>query len=348
MVYDALGRRVEQPSGGGTAEILYGPDGSKLALMAGQTVTRAFLPLPGGATAVYNSSGLAWYRHPDWLGSSRLASTPPRARCTTTAPTRRWAKSRRDRHADRNFTGQNQDLTPGGDLYDFPYREYHASHGRWISPDPAGLAAVNPANPQSWNRYAYVNGSPLNSVDPLGLDDCKPHGACADQAQQTQMPWRDFYASGSVYNISLIAGDVWFVNPYSGSTVTKVVTPGPNGDGFTISWVSSVDLTVVISGEHAPTTGPATKPAQTGTCPAGQTRMPNGTCDKPLSPDQQQFVTRTGQNLSKKSVCSVLEGATGGDVALASAPLAKLKPLAPLGWGLWVNRLLVRVACFGE
>ena len=190
MVYDAFGRRVEQPSGGGTAEILYGPDGSKLAVMAGQTVTRAFLALPGGATAVYNSSGLSWYRHPDWLGSSRLASTPttrtmyydaaysPMGEIVSQAGT-----------ADRNFTGQNQDLNPGGDLYDFPYREYHASHGRWISPDPAGLAAVNPANPQSWNRYAYVNGSPLNSVDPLGLDDCKPHGACADLARQTQMPW---------------------------------------------------------------------------------------------------------------------------------------------------------------
>jgi len=26
--------------------------------------------------------------------------------------------------------------------------------GRWISPDPAGLSAVDPTNPQSWNRYA--------------------------------------------------------------------------------------------------------------------------------------------------------------------------------------------------
>src|SRR6202142_3771192 len=211
IVYDALDRRVEQPSGGGTAEILYGPDGSKLAVMAGQTVTRAFLALPGGATAVYNSSGLAWYRHPDWLGSSRLASTPatrtmyydaaysPQGEIVSQAGT-----------ADRNFTGQNQDLNPGGDLYDFPNREYHASHGRWISPDPAGLAAVNPANPQSWNRYAYVNGSPLNSVDPLGLatmekmPDCQPGGACADQAQQTQMPWRQIYGSGGAYSISLI------------------------------------------------------------------------------------------------------------------------------------------------
>ena len=33
--------------------------------------------------------------------------------------------------------------------------------------------AVDPANPQSWNRYGYVNNSPLNSVDPLGLCDNK-------------------------------------------------------------------------------------------------------------------------------------------------------------------------------
>ena len=233
IVYDALDRRVEQPSGGGTAEILYGPGGSKLAVMAGQTVTRAFLALPGGATAVYNSSGLAWYRHPDWLGSSRLASTPatrtmyydaaysPQGEIVSQAGT-----------ADRNFTGQNQDLNPGGDLYDFPNREYHASHGRWISPDPAGLAAVNPANPQSWNRYAYVNGSPLNSVDPLGLatlwqdpgPGCVPHSACADQAQQTQMPWRQFYAGGGAYNISLTgAGTATFWSTPDGPAISVTV-----------------------------------------------------------------------------------------------------------------------------
>ena len=44
------------------------------------------------------------------------------------------------------------------------------SQGRWISPDPAGLGAVNPANPQSWNRYAYVLNNPLALADLAGLD----------------------------------------------------------------------------------------------------------------------------------------------------------------------------------
>lgn len=46
--------------------------------MNGGTLSKAFVPLPAGATAVYNSSGLNFYRHADWLGSSRLSSTTGR------------------------------------------------------------------------------------------------------------------------------------------------------------------------------------------------------------------------------------------------------------------------------
>jgi hypothetical protein len=34
-----------------------------------------------------------------------------------------------------------------------------------------GLAAVNPGNPQSWNRYAYVLNNPMLLVDPFGDQD---------------------------------------------------------------------------------------------------------------------------------------------------------------------------------
>src|SRR6267154_6344476 len=71
---------------------------------------------------------------------------------------------------DPSFTGQGQDTVAG--LYDFPAREY-SYQGRWSSPDPAGLAAVDPSNPQSWNRYAYVMNNPLALTDPDGLDPCQ-------------------------------------------------------------------------------------------------------------------------------------------------------------------------------
>ena len=166
--YDALDRRVEQSSGGVYTEIVYGPDGGKLALMSGQTATKVFAPLSAGATAVYTSSGLAYYRHPNWLGSSRIASTPSRTLYYDGAYAPYGENYAETGTTDRNFTGQNQDLTPGssGLLYDFPYREHHSTQGRWISPDPAGSNAVDPTNPQSWNRYAYVMGNPTGQVDP--------------------------------------------------------------------------------------------------------------------------------------------------------------------------------------
>jgi len=40
-----------------------------------------------------------------------------------------------------------------------------------MSPDPAGMAAVDPGNPQTWNRYAYVENNPLAYVDPDGTSD---------------------------------------------------------------------------------------------------------------------------------------------------------------------------------
>jgi hypothetical protein len=43
------------------------------------------------------------------------------------------------------------------------------AQGRWLVPDPAGLAAVDLTNPQTWNRYAYVANNPLSRIDPFGL-----------------------------------------------------------------------------------------------------------------------------------------------------------------------------------
>ena len=38
-------------------------------------IQQSFVPLPGKAKAEYLSWGLSHYRHPDWLGSSRLESS---------------------------------------------------------------------------------------------------------------------------------------------------------------------------------------------------------------------------------------------------------------------------------
>ncbi len=167
VTYDALGRMVDQ---GGT-QIVYSPTGQKLALMSGQSITKAFIPLPGGGAAVYGAGGtLSYFRHVDWLGSLRIDSTPTQTALFEANYAPYGETNGESGTVDRVFAGMNQDTIQGGTagLYDAMYREY-AMYGRWISPDPAGFRAASPANPQTWNRYAYVVNQPLLAVDPLGL-----------------------------------------------------------------------------------------------------------------------------------------------------------------------------------
>ena len=172
VLYDALGRVAETAEPSGSEEFLYGPGGGKLAIMAGQTLARADIPLPGGAEAVYEAGGLTAFRHADQLGSAPLASTLTNTVWSAVgyAP---YAEPFPSTGSDRSFTGKKADIN--GDQYDFPMREYNPTQGRWWTPDPAGAAAVDPSDPQSFNRYAYVNGQPLGLIDPFGLS---PIGVC--------------------------------------------------------------------------------------------------------------------------------------------------------------------------
>jgi RHS repeat-associated protein len=150
--------------------------------MTGQTAKTMRFPLPGGGTAELNGAagGTKRILHSDWLGSVRLSTTytgQTVANDTSYAP---FAEAYDNSSSvDFNFTGMSQDTVTG--LYDFPYREY-STVGRWISPDPAGLGAVDPTNPQTWNRYAYVAGNPLSFIDPTGLQQGVTliNGQCAN------------------------------------------------------------------------------------------------------------------------------------------------------------------------
>jgi len=177
LSYDALGRMVEQNRNSVYTEIVYAPKGGKLALMSGSTMQKGFVPLTGGSMAVYNTSGLAYYRHSDWIGSSRFASTPGRTTYFDGAYGPFGESYSQTGSTDLSFTGMNQDAV--SNLYDFPAREY-GIQGRWPSPDPAGILSVDPTDPQTWNRYPYVRNSPLILTDPTGMDDCGPLCAWGD------------------------------------------------------------------------------------------------------------------------------------------------------------------------
>jgi len=65
------------------------------------------------------------------------------------------------------FTGKERDTESG--LDNFGARYYASMMGRFTSPDPKARSAKL-ADPQSWNRYAYVGNNPLAFIDPDGRD----------------------------------------------------------------------------------------------------------------------------------------------------------------------------------
>jgi RHS repeat-associated protein len=202
LSYDALGRMVEQNRGGSYIEIVYAPSGAKLALMNGSSLQKGFVPLTGGSMAVYSSSGLDHYRHSDWLGSNRLCSSPSRTVTCDVAYGPYGETYAPSGSTDPSFTGQNQDTA--ANLYDFPAREY-GIQGRWPSPDPAGIGSVDPTDPQTWNRYAYVRNSPLVITDPSGEDSCglpvPGIGAnCEDGGEANEIPNLDDIMNGTWFD----------------------------------------------------------------------------------------------------------------------------------------------------
>lgn len=174
VTYDALDRAVEQGRGSSYTQIVYSPDGAKVALMNGSALSTGLVTLPAGAQAIYNSSGLSRYRHADYLGSARVASNAAGGTYGDLSYAPFSEPYNQYGTADLAFTGQNQDTVSG--IYDYLYRELNTAQGRWVSPDRAGLASVNTSNPQSWNRYSYVSDNPTNLLDPLGLYCSAPYG----------------------------------------------------------------------------------------------------------------------------------------------------------------------------
>ena len=119
-----------------------------------------------------------------------------------------------------------------------------------MHPDPAGLAAVDPTNPQSWNRYAYVLNNPLKYIDPNGLDciylddggsgvvSIRP-GDCVSEYDE------GYYVPGTVTGIVTNAGQV------TGVTLDSSMYDWPVGFDYNSGASSSSDSSGNNSGDFA-------------------------------------------------------------------------------------------------
>ena len=117
------------------------------------------------------ANGTTYFNRTDNLGTPRVSTdyTGAVKRTETMGP---FGDGFTESFAGLDFTGFAGgvwDQENNGDH--FGAREYAKTQGRWLTPDPSGLAAVDPSNPQTWNRHAYVRNNPVSGVDPTGLND---------------------------------------------------------------------------------------------------------------------------------------------------------------------------------
>jgi len=175
--YDAEGR-VLTVDGGSTDTYVYNSRGMRAAIVGSEflfdlsgNIVSAVTPgtttllynryTVGGRLLAANASGSTYFYHQDWLGGIRLTTNlngTSDGACTNlpfgdSPSCNSWY-----------FAGLMYDSWDN--LNTSATRSESPTSGRWLR----GLASVDPSNPQTWNRYAYVTNNPVSFVDPLGLD----------------------------------------------------------------------------------------------------------------------------------------------------------------------------------
>jgi RHS repeat-associated protein len=186
------------------------------------------------------SGGTTNFLHTDWLGTKRAMSSVAGAQSTTCTGLPFGESSGCATSWNFNsFTDDYHDSETNTEHTLF--RQLSTTEGRWLSPDPAGMAAVDLTNPQSLNMYAYVDNNPINSFDPLGLkslpgcNEDHPDGHCiisvAGPSQNCTIDGLDATCSMTLGTLTIGAGCLGScatsVTGSNGKTYNAVQTAGP-------------------------------------------------------------------------------------------------------------------------
>ena len=121
----------------------------------------------------------------DWLGSKRVVTNYDGtvAQMCMNLPFGDELICSANDLSEQHFTGQIHDQETGNDYFNARY--YSNSTGRFLSPDPVGLAYANPTNPQSLNLYGYVLNNPLNITSIQVAEECVWDNGSYDSARRS-------------------------------------------------------------------------------------------------------------------------------------------------------------------
>ena len=170
-VYNALGQAAEGYYSGGSSSLVYDPSGQWIGQYNSAGYWWGEYVRLGGRVVAFNSQsqGITVFLHKDMQTTTHMATGPdgsvlqdqifyPSGQSWYNLGT--WYQ--------QEFAGLDM-ADPSTGFYDSLSRTYTPPSGRWLTPDPAGLAAADPSDPQTWNMYAYVRNNPTTLIDPTGL-----------------------------------------------------------------------------------------------------------------------------------------------------------------------------------
>ena len=266
--YDAEGRIVSL--NGETYS--YDAEGNRVAKYSGSTVMASYLlDLSNNQVTELNSAGtwmhsnlyaegrlFATYEGPgesapntchfhltDWLGTKRMQTTSAgvnEEQCYSYPFGDALSCPGAADATEHHFTGKEHDSESGNDY--FGARYLSSILGRWMSPDPTGLALAEAENPQSLNLYSYVQNNPLSVIDPDGLQ-VEPAARCGWIRCKLWPQIKNFFKGGGGGGGGNGGGGGggngggWSSTPYPGKNLVNVEYPRA---GFWIGGHTSVGI----------------------------------------------------------------------------------------------------------